>query len=287
MIYLNDRLVSPSEALISVYDHGFLYGDGIYETLRAYEGVIFKVDEHIERLFRSAALIKLTISKTNEEIKAALYETLLQNSLKNAYIRVTLSRGYGPIGLDPSLCKTPTFVIFANPFEGHPKEKYEKGISIILAQTRRNYDRALNPQIKSLNFLNNILAKTEALSCGAAEAVMLNYQDFLTEGSISNIFFVLNGIVATPSVETGILDGITRRMLIHCTKEKKFPLLQGFFTKQNLYEASEIFLTNTSMEVMPVSQIDGRAVKSCPGMYTKALHKHYKKHVRDYIEKNI
>lgn len=286
MIYLNNRLVYPSEAYISVYDHGFLYGDGIYETLRAYDGVIFKVDEHVERLFRSASFIKLKVSKKADQVKKALYETLRGNNLKNAYMRITVSRGQGPTGLDISLCKSPTFVIFAHPFTGYDKEKYEKGVSLIVAQTRRNFGQALNPQIKSLNFLNNILAKTEALSHDAHEAVMLNYQGFITEGSISNIFFVKNGIVATPSVKTGILDGITRYTIFNCVQEKSFLLTQGFYTVDDLYEADEIFLSNTTMEVMPVSMIDGRVVKRCPGPYTKDLHYQYKKNVESYVRKN-
>ena len=268
-IYLNDTLVPASEAVISVYDHGFLYGDGVYETLRTYEGVIFKVDEHIERLFRSASLIKLGINKSAEEIKKALYETLSQNDLKDAYMRITVSRGSGPIGLDTSLCKTPTFVIFAHPFKGHPEQNYQKGVPIIIAQTRRTYQKALNPQIKSLNFLNNILAKAEALSSGAYEAVMLNYQDFLTEGSISNIFFVKKNIIFTPSVQTGILDGITRRTLIQSAEEAHLPLVSGSYTQQDLYEADEVFLSNTTMEVMPVSHVDNHMIKNISRILNK------------------
>src|SRR3989339_63616 len=190
-VYMNNSLVPESEAKISVFDHGFLYGDGIYETMRAYEGVVFMLDEHIRRLYRSASLIRLTIPKSAAEIKPAIHKTLRANSLKNAYIRLTISRGFGKIGLDPALCEKPTFVIVTNEFKDYPDSFYKKGVRLIISSVKRNLKEALNPQIKSLNFLNNILAKIEAKKKNAYEALMLNSQGYLTEGTICNIFFVL------------------------------------------------------------------------------------------------
>ena len=213
-VYLNDRVVPSAEAKISVFDHGFLYGDGIYETMRAYDGVIFMIDEHMRRLRRSAALIGLDIGKSTEELKLAIYETMQSNNLRAAYIRMTISRGVGAIGLDPALCKSPTFIVMAHEFKDYPKASYEEGLRLIISSVRRNLKEALNPQIKSLNFLNNILAKIEAIKADVDEALMLNADGFLAEGTISNVFFVKDGILCTPSVECGILDGITRTIVL-------------------------------------------------------------------------
>ena len=187
-VYLNNKIVPKSEATVSVYDHGFLYGDGVYETMRAYDGVVFMIDEHIGRLRRSAEMIRLLLPKDSDGIKKAVYETLIANNRKEAYIRLTVSRGYGPIGLDPDLCRDATFVVIAEEMKGYPSSMYKNGINIIIAGTRRNLREAINPRIKSLNFLNNILAKIEAKDAGAYEAVMLNSKGYIAEGTISNIF---------------------------------------------------------------------------------------------------
>jgi branched-chain amino acid aminotransferase len=281
-IYLNNKIVPSSEARVSVFDHGFLYGDGIYETMRVYDGVVFMMEEHLERLYRSASFIGLDIPKKIPDIKIAIYETLQSNKLTEAYLRVTVSRGQGPLGLDPDLCKEPTFVVMANEFKNYPKSYYEEGIKLISASVRRNLKEALNPQIKSLNFLNNILAKIEAKQKDAYEAIMLNASGHLTEGTISNIFFVMDGILCTPSVECGILDGITRAIVIDLAIKNGVEVKEGLFKLKDLYSASEVFITNTTMEVMPISSVDDVNFKV--GDVSRLLMKKYRQEVRGYVK---
>lgn len=283
-VYLNGRLIPEEEAVISVFDHGFLYGDGIYETMRAYRGAVFMIDEHIKRLFRSGDLIKLKIPQSRDEIKETVYNTLRKNNLKEAYIRLSISRGKGEIGLDPELCKEPTFVIIAKRFKEYPEELYLRGVMVSIVKTRRNAPEALNPKIKSLNFLNNILAKIEAKEEGTYEAIMLNYQGQLTEGTISNIFFVKNKTLYTPSIEAGILDGITREMVIRIAKGKGIKVEEGIYNPGNLYGADEAFITNTTLEVLSVVKVDDKTIgNGNPGPITKDLHKGYKKEVERYL----
>lgn len=280
-VYLNDKIVSSTEATISVFDHGFLYGDGIYETMRAYDGVVFSIDEHIRRLFRSASLIGLDIRKSPEGLKLAIYETMQANNLKAAYIRMTISRGEGAIGLDPTLCKSPTFVVMALEFRDYPKAHYEEGLRIIISSVRRNLKEALDPQIKSLNFLNNILAKIEAIKAGVDEALMLNVDGFLAEGTISNVFFVKDDFLCTPSIECGILDGITRNIVLDLVSRNGMTVNEGEFRPEDLYAASEVFITNSTMEVMPVRRVDDRHFKA--GEVAKLLLAQYRDQVRGYL----
>lgn len=284
-VYLNTKIVPVSDATVSVLDHGFLYGDGIYETMRAYDGTVFMIDEHIKRLFRSASLIKLKIKKNKKEIKSAIQEILEANSLKNAYIRLTVSRGYGQIGLDPALCKEPTFVVIANEFKDYPDEYYKNGVRLIISSVRRNLKEAVNPQIKSLNFLNNILAKIEAKEKGAYEALMLNAKGYLTEGTICNVFFVSKKgkrkVLCTPSIKCGILDGITRKIVIESASKIGIKIKEGLFRKKDIYSADEVFITNTTMEIMPVSKVDKKKYKA--GTITRILHSEYKKSVKAYL----
>jgi branched-chain amino acid aminotransferase len=285
MIYLNNRIVPRDRALISVFDHGFLYGDGIYETMRAYKGTVFGLDEHIGRLFSSASMIDLRINKTPAAIKKAVHKTLEANRLKEAVIRITVSRGAGPTGLDPDLCHKPTFVIFASAFNGYPKHFYKKGVKLIIAETRRNFKKALEPQIKSLNFLNNILAKIEAKREGAHEAIMLNYRGSVAEGTVSNIFFVRDNILYSPSVRVGILNGITRMTVLEIAKKLAIKTKEGHYKPEDLYNAQEVFISNTTMEVMPVAEVNGHAPAEGPGIITKMLHAEYKKKVSHYIRR--
>src|SRR3990172_6243324 len=266
MLYFNGEIVE--KAMVSVYDHGFLYGDGIYETLRVYNGVVFKLREHLDRLFRSASRIKLNIGKTYDELEDGVYAVLKANRLREAYIRITISRGYGPIGLDPALCKQPTIAIIPVAFEGHPQEYYENGVQIIFTNTRRNYKQALDPMIKSLNFLNNILAKIEAIEADAYEAVMLNYQNFVAEGTICNIFFIKNSTLYTPSLDVGILDGITRTTIMQLAVKLGMQVEEGHYTKEDVYGADEVFISSTTMEVMPVRQVDSKHFEKVPGRLT-------------------
>lgn len=280
-VYLNDRIVPGSEAVVSVFDHGFLYGDGIYETMRVYDGVIFMFDEHLMRLYRSASMIGLTIPKDINQIKATIYDTLNANSLENAYLRITISRGYGPVGLDPELCERPTFIVVAEEMKDYPRSFYEKGIKTIIARTRRNLRDAINPQIKSLNFLNNILAKIEAKKENAYEAIMLNASDHIAEGTISNIFFYRDDVLCTPSIECGILDGITRKTVLNIAVREGLLVKEGEFKKDDIYGASEAFITNSTMEVMPVRMTDG--VEFGVGDVVKLLRKAYRDEVGAYV----
>jgi len=280
-VYLNGKILPSKEAVVSVFDHGFLYGDGVYETLRVYDGVIFELEEHLQRLFRSAILIGLDIPLEINALKVSIYETLIANTLRNAYIRLTVSRGRGDIGLDPDLCAEPTIVIIVQEFKEYPKAFYEKGISLIIAETRRNLKEAIDPRIKSLNFLNNILAKIEAKKRGAYEALMLNIYGKLTEGTISNLFFYRDSILCTPSLDCGILDGITRGLVIDLAKREDLRVKEGKFRIKDLYSAEEVFITNTTMEVMPVSKIDDQ--KYAVGDIAKLLRKAYRQEVKAYV----
>ena len=279
-IFLNKKIVPEAEAVVSVYDHGFLYGDGIYETMRAYNGVVFMIEKHLERLDRSASLTQLDVPDTGF-ITDAVQRTLEANKLSNAYIRVTVSRGKGPVGLDPALCKEPTFVVIAEPFREYPEQLYTNGVKLVIANTRRNPVEAINPKIKSLNFLNNIFAKMEAIERGAYEAIMLNVEGLLAEGAVSNIFFVKENILFTPAPEVGVLDGITRELVISIAGKNGVSVSEGRFYPSDLLSASEVFFTNTTSEIMPVSQVELVSFKV--GEVTKALHALYKEEVSRYI----
>jgi branched-chain amino acid aminotransferase len=277
-IFLNDRFVPSEQALISVLDHGFLYGDGVYETLRAYRGRIFLVSQHLARLHRSAEHIGLTNPFGIDEWTRLLEEALKRNDLgggqaaSDAYIRITLSRGEGEIGLDPSLCKRPTVVILTKPLSPYPATLYEHGVRVAVVSVRRNLASAVPPRIKSLNFLNNILAKREASTTGAFDAVMLNHEGMLAECTASNLFFVHEGRLHTPSLDCGILDGVTRGVVMQLSREHSISVEEGAYPPFRLYEAEECFLTNTSMEIMPVSEVDGTKVgPGRPGVLTVRL----------------
>jgi len=283
-IFLNDRFVTRDEALISVFDHGFLYGDGIYETLRAYGGRIFMRERHLARLQRSAKLIGLEIPVPEKDWPGLLRDTIRRNGLSDAYLRITVSRGTGEIGLDPGLCPTPTVVIIAKPFTAHLPRLFAEGVSLITTSVRRNLATALSPQIKSLNFLNNILAKQEATQAGAFDGVMLNAEGRLTECTTSNIFFVQHGTLCTPSVACGILDGITREVVLTLAKEQGIKTEESAYTPEALRQADECFLTNTTMELMPVRDVDQHLVGSGkPGPLTLALHKQFRANLERFL----
>lgn len=275
-IFLNDRFVRAEEAVVSVFDHGFLYGDGVYETIRSYGPRIFMRDQHLARLRRSAEAIGIEIPIPPKDWPGLLHEAMERNSVGNeqvdAYLRITVTRGEGEIGLDPSLCRHPTVVIVAKALAAYPPHLYRDGTRLIVAQTRRNLPAALSPHIKSLNFLNNILAKQEAIRAGAFDCVMLNWQDHLTECTTSNLFFVRSGRLCTPAVECGILDGITRELVLLLAREHGISTEEGRYSVSALLEAEECFLTNTSMELMPVTQINKSPVGTGrPGPMTQRL----------------
>lgn len=279
-IFLNKKIVQEADAVVSVFDHGFLYGDGIYETMRAYNGIVFMLEKHLERLGRSASLTKLVIPDAGF-ITDAVRRTLEANKLSSAYIRVTVSRGKGPVGLDPALCKEPTFVVIVEPFREYPEHLYSSGVKLVIANTRRNLVAAIDPKIKSLNFLNNIFAKMEAKERGAYEAIMLNVEGVIAEGTVSNIFFVIGNALCTPSPEVGVLDGITRELVLSIAKRNGISVNEGRFYPADLFSADEVFFTNTTSEIMPVSQVESAAFRV--GEVTKSLHALYKEEVSRYI----
>ncbi len=286
-IYLNDRVVTAADAMVSVLDHGFLYGDGVYETMRVYGGVVFMMEEHILRLQSSASLIELKLPKSPRQIKLAIFETLEACGHKDAYLRITVSRGEGPIGLDPQLCPRPTFFVFADRLKPQPRDYYEKGITLALVNTRRNIREALDPQIKSLNFLNNILAKIEAKKAAAHEALMLNHAGHLAEGTTSNIFFVSRGALCTPSAACGILKGITRDVVLSIARRLDMKVVEGEFGEEDILGASEAFITSTIMEVVPAARLIGHKGTrdfNGPGDVAKMLMAEYRKEAASYVE---
>ena len=263
-IYLNDKVVPEEDAKVSVMDRGFLYGDGIFESLRVYDGEILMFTGHMQRLERSASLVGIKLPKDSNDILEAVQETLDANDLKDATVRVSVSRGVGPRGIDPTVETTPTLVIMAWPFAHYDNALYQKGVGLIIADTRRNNSAALDPAIKSMNFLNNILAKGEASRAGAFDALMLNADGFVAECSISNIFFVKDNVIHTPSLASGILAGVTREHVMVLARGIGYTVKEGSYLPRELYSADEVFLTNTSMEVMPVSRIDETLFKVGP-----------------------
>jgi branched-chain amino acid aminotransferase len=281
-IYLNDRFVREEKAVVSVFDHGFLYGDGVFETLRAYDGAIFSLRGHLDRLKKSARAIGLPLPDLSfdELLRAAL----LKNGLREAILRITLSRGPGPLAPSPRGCPSPTLVIFARPFIPPPRRLYARGLSAILARTRRNPAEALDPRIKSANFLNLIMAKREAERQGAQEAILLNAGGELAEGSTSNLFFVKGETVYTPSRKAGILEGITRQVVLILARENAIPLVEGCFPPAALRSADEAFLTNTSWEIAPLTRLDRSAIGTGrPGRVTRRLIRLFQVKVREEV----
>ena len=251
VIYLNGQYVQKHEAVISVFDHGFLYGDGVFEGIRVYEGNIFKLDEHIDRLYESAHSIMLDIPHTKEEFKQIIVNTVRKNELSSAYIRVVVSRGAGDLGLDPRNCPKPTVIVIAEALAIYSNELYEKGLKVASVAYRRSSPDVLNPQIKSLNYLNNILVKLASVQANADEALILNDQGYVTEGSADNIFIVKNGKILTPPIYLGALEGITRNVIIEQAKKLGYELEEKPFTLHDVYVADEVFLTGTAAEVIP------------------------------------
>jgi branched-chain amino acid aminotransferase len=259
-----------------VFDHGFLYGDGVFEGLRAYGGRVFRLDEHLTRLYESAKSIMLEIPENYDEMKAATLETIRRNNLRDAYLRLVVSRGTGDLGLDPRKCPKATTVIIASSIVLYPQELYEKGLSIITVATRRNVPDALDPKIKSLNYLNNVLVKIEANRAGVMEAVMLNAQGYVSEGTADNIFIVRRGRVLTPPTYVGALEGITRQVVMELSEQCGRPVFELPFTRHDLYVSEECFLTGTAAEVIPVIEVDGRIIgKGTPGPLTLDLMKRF------------
>lgn len=273
LIYLNGKLVDKDEAKISVFDHGLLYGDGVFEGIRAYDGNIFKLKEHLERLYRSAKIISLNMPMEIDDMEKAVVETVKMNNLTDAYIRLVITRGVGDLGLNPNICIEPTVFIIADKIALYPEKFYKDGLKIITASTRRNIPEALNPRIKSLNYLNNIMAKIEANLAGVPEALMLNREGYVTECTGDNIFIISRrNKVFTPPPYLGTLTGITRRAIIELAREMELEIKESPFTLFEVYNAKECFLTGTAAEVVPVVNVDGRVIgNGNPGEITKEL----------------
>ncbi|CAM3508924.1 branched-chain-amino-acid transaminase [Marinicrinis lubricantis] len=260
VIYLNGEFVSKEDAKVSVYDHGFLYGDGIFEGIRIYNGNIFKCKEHLDRLYDSAKSIMLNIDLTPAEMEAAMAETIRRNGLKDGYIRLVVSRGPGNLGLDPNRCPKSNVIIIVEQLAIYKDEDYENGLKVVSVSTRRNIPDALNPKIKSLNYLNNILVKIQANLAGVGEALMLNSQGYVTEGSGDNIFIIKNGVLTTPPSYLGALEGITRAAIMELCGKLGYTVKEEPFALHDVYVADEVFLTGTAAEVIAVQQVDGRTI---------------------------
>lgn len=277
-IYLNGKLVDKDKAHISVFDHGLLYGDGVFEGIRTYDSLVFRLKEHIDRLYRSADAIQLKIPLTKTAMMDAVVETLKANKLEDAYIRLVVTRGVGDLGLDPRKCPVPTIFIITHKITLYPKEFYQKGLEIVTATTKRNLPQALDPRIKSLNYLNNILAKIEAIESGTEEAIMLNYQDYVAECTGDNIFIVKDGELITPPVEVGALEGITRDAVISLAKKLDMPFYEKMLKMDDVYGAKEVFLTGTAAEIISVVKIDARRIgDGKPGALTLRLMDEFRK----------
>lgn len=277
-IYLNGKLVDREQAHISVFDHGLLYGDGVFEGIRTYDGLIFRMKEHIDRLYKSADAIELSIPINKMAMIEAVIKTLKANKLRDAYIRLVVTRGVGDLGLDPRKCARPTIFIITDKITLYPKEFYQKGLEIVTATTRRTFPQALDPRIKSLNYLNNILAKIDAIKAGTEEAIMLTYDDYVAECTGDNIFIVKNHELLTPPVSIGALEGITRDAVISLAKRMDIPFCEKLLRMEDVYLADEVFLTGTAAEIIPVVKIDKRQIASGrPGEITLRLTDEFRK----------
>jgi len=275
-IWLDGKLVDQADAKISVFDHGLLYGDGVFEGIRVYNGRIFEIDAHIDRLYESAKVIRLNIYMTKKELIGAAKKTTEANGVIDGYIRLVVTRGVGTLGLNPFICENSCVFIIADNIQLYPEELYEKGLKVVSATTIRNHPLAIPPQIKSLNYLNNILAKIEALDNDVPEAIMYNHEGYVAEASGDNVFIVRDGVIYAPPAEAGSLEGITRSLVITLAKKEGFDFVEKNLTKFDLYVSDEIFLTGTAAEVIGVVEIDGRLIgDGKPGDVTKLLRKKF------------
>ncbi|MDI3310392.1 MAG: branched-chain-amino-acid transaminase [Thermoanaerobacterium sp.] len=277
VVFLNGEFVDSEKAAVSVFDHGFLYGDGVFEGIRAYDGVVFKLDDHLKRLYNMAKALLLDVPYTKEEMVDKVLETVRRNNLKDAYIRLVVSRGKGDLGLDPYKCSKPTVVIIADKITLYPDEMYQNGLKIITSTFRRNSIQTLDPQIKSLNYLNNILAKIEAVKAGYPEALLLNLEGYVAECTGDNVFIVSDGILYTPPSAAGALGGITRATVIDIANKLGIPVVEKYFSLFNVYTADECFLTGTAAEAIPVTEVDKRVIgNGKPGEITKKIIEEFK-----------
>ncbi len=275
-IYMRGRLVDEQDAVVSVFDHGLLYGDGVFEGIRAYNGRVFLLEEHIDRLYDSAKAIALDIPVSKAEMSQAVVETCKANEIKDGYIRLVVTRGKGTLGLNPYLCDKAEVIIIAAKIQLYPQELYDNGLKIITAGTIRNHPEAINPRIKSLNYLNNVLAKIEAINAGCMECLMLNHKGEVAEASGDNIFAIKNGVITTPPSTCGALEGLTRNKVMQLAREAGYTVREAPLARYDLYVADEVFLTGTAAEVISVVDIDKRAIgDGTPGKITNELARIY------------
>ena len=275
-VFVDGKFVDEKKAVVSVFDHGLLYGDGVFEGIRAYNGRVFKLSEHVDRLFYSAKAILLKIPMSHRAICEAVRAACKRNKIRDGYIRLVVTRGAGTLGLDPNRCSNPQVIIIADKIQLYPETFYKKGLEIVTVPTTRNHTNAVNPAIKSLNYLNNILAKIEAINAGCVEAIMLNSQGFVAECTGDNVFMLKGGELLTPPLAAGALYGITRSVAIELAESLGIKAKEPNLTRYDLYNADEVFITGTAVEVVPVVKIDGRLIGSGkPGKLTKKLIKAY------------
>jgi len=271
-IWMNGSLVEESQAMISVFDHGLLYGDGVFEGIRVYNGKIFELDAHIDRLYMSAKVIRLSIPTTPEEMAIACYDSCEVNGIKDGYIRLVVTRGVGTLGLNPFVCEKAQVIIIAAGIQLYPQELYETGLKVICAATVRNHPLSVPPQAKTLNYINNILAKIEAIDAGVLEAVMFNHLGYVAEATGDNIFIVKDGVLYTPPVQAGSLTGITRQVVIKLAEKQGLKVIEKNLVRFDLYSCDEMFLTGTAAEIIGVVNIDNRIIgDGKPGSITKDL----------------
>jgi len=280
-VWLGDRLVDVNDAKVSVFDHGLLYGDGVFEGIRVYNGRIFEFATHLRRLYDSAKVIRLSIPMDISELTDAVRKTVAANGIVDGYIRLVITRGSGTLGINPFTCKKPVIIVIADSIQLYPEELYERGLKVISACTIRNHPLAIPPQVKSLNYLNNVIAKIEALDNNVLEAVMYNHEGYVAEATGDNIFILKKDTLLTPPIQAGSLEGITRDVVMTIAKANDIKVEEKNLTRYDLYVADEFFLTGTAAEVIPVIEMDGRVIgNGTPGSITKLLRKKFFEYAR-------
>jgi branched-chain amino acid aminotransferase len=280
-IYIDGNFYDQADAKISVFDHGLLYGDGVFEGIRFYNDRVFRLDEHIDRLWDSARVIALELPMSKSELIAAMLETIRQNDLHDGYIRLIVTRGMGSLGLSPDSCRRASVIIIAATIALYPEDLYHKGLTMVTCSTRRTSPAALSPRVKSLNYLNNILGKLEAQNAGAGEGLMLNEQGYVAECTGDNIFIARRGQMSTPHLNSGILEGVTRAVVFEIAEKLGIPMVECEMTKHDIYTADECFLTGTAAEVIPAVQLDRRLIgNGQPGPITLKFSESYRELTR-------
>lgn len=260
IVYVDGKYLPREQAVVSVFDHGFLYGDGVFEGIRAYEGIVFRLNEHLTRLYESAKTIGLAIPLSMQEMEEVVLETVRRNKLQNSYIRLVVSRGAGDLGLDPRNCSKPSVICIAASINLYPQETYDNGLEVIITSTRKSRPDVLTQRVKSLNYLNNIMAKQELFRAGILEGIVLTSDGYVAEATADNVFMVKREILYTPPKFLGILEGITRNAVIDLAKKAALDVREEVFTAHDLYNADEVFFTGTAAELIPVVNIDGRSI---------------------------